>query len=283
MIETRFSRHEALIGKQGQELIQRAKVAIVGLGGTGSHVNQQLAYLGISDFTLIDNDDADITSLNRLIGMENDDVGKAKVELAARLIRRIQPTATILAIKQSVRTQEALDALKKADIVFGCVDNDGIRFILNEFCVAYEKPYLDIATDTEDGVGGRLVFTFNDLSCLYCLNELSQKDIRGELASEQERQEHERLYGVALDQLGVTGPSVVSLNGILASLAVTEFLNYITGLRVPNRYLCYRGNTGIVTRSSDEPGKRCPYCQELRGKKHLANIERYIDLVSENA
>lgn len=274
MKESRFARQEALFGEEGQELIQKCKVAIVGLGGTGSHVNQQLTYLGVQSFILIDGQCAEISNLNRLIGMTADDIGLPKVEIAARLIQRISPTASVNMIKKSVRDRDAFNVLKTADCIFGCVDNDGIRFILNELCCTYDKPFIDIATDTEQGIGGRLVFSYNGESCLYCLDELSQKDIQTELATEKEREEYERIYGIKLQALGTTGPSVVSLNGIISSTAVTEFFNFITKLRSPSRYLCYRGDSGTITRRTDSPGQKCPYCG-IRGKGQVMDIERY--------
>ena len=68
MDERRFSRNIALFGVDGQHKISKTKVAIVGLGGIGSHVAQQLAYLGILDYTLIDDDTVSRSSLNRVIG-----------------------------------------------------------------------------------------------------------------------------------------------------------------------------------------------------------------------
>lgn len=275
MIESRFSRQEALFGREGQELIQKCKVAIVGLGGTGSHVNQQLAYLGVQSFILIDGENAEITNLNRLVGMTPDDVGVPKVEIAARLIHQISPSASVTLINKSVRDREALNAIKTlADCIFGCIDTDGIRFILNELSCAFDRPFIDIATDTELGIGGRMVFSFDGNSCLYCLEELSKKDIHAELATEKEREEYERIYGIKLQALGSTGPSVVSLNGIISSLAVTEFFNFITKLRSPSRYLCYRGDSGIITKRNDAPGQTCPYCG-IRGKGKTIDIERY--------
>lgn len=58
---------------------------------------------------------------------------------------------------------------------------------------------------------------------------------------------------------------VVSIDGVVASLAITEFVALITGLRPPMRHLVYRGEYGVVRRTEDEPNADCYYCQTLWG------------------
>ncbi len=65
--------------------------------------------------------------------------------------------------------------------------------------------------------------------------------------------------------LAGTGPAVVSLNGVVASLGVTEFMVHVTGLREPASQLIYRGELGIVTKSVDQPQPGCYYCTRLWG------------------
>ena len=76
-----------------------------------------------------------------------------------------------------------------------------------------------------------------------------------------------RIYGIPLEALDETGPSVVSINGVVASLAVTEFLVMTTGLREPNRLLSYRAERGIVNASQDAPRSGCPYCTQYRSAR----------------
>lgn len=78
--------------------------------------------------------------------------------------------------------------------------------------------------------------------------------------SPEEREVDRRIYGVDRDALAETGPSVVSLNGVVASLGVTEFMVRVSGLREPIRQLIYRGHMGTVTRSLDRPPEGCHYC-----------------------
>ena len=93
--EERFARHMAFFGADGQRRISASRVAIVGLGGLGSHLAQQLAYLGVGSYVLIDADTVATSNLNRLIGATAADTGSGKVDLAARMISGIQPGAEV--------------------------------------------------------------------------------------------------------------------------------------------------------------------------------------------
>ena len=142
-----FDRQLPWFTEDGQRTIGRLRVAVIGAGGTGSHVVQQLAYLGIRDFVVVDHDAADRTSLNRLVTATAEDVGEQKVSLAHRLIKAIAPDATVTGLTANIQTAKVLDELKGVDVIFGCVDNDGARVILNELSRAYCIPYFDLAWD----------------------------------------------------------------------------------------------------------------------------------------
>ncbi len=109
--------------------------------------------------------------------------------------------------------------------------------------------------------GGRVMIRTDGHACLYCMDQLDRAAVRRDLSSPDRREEEDKMYGVSRDALGETGPSVVSLNGIIASLAVTEFMVWKTGvLRLPKRHLRYDGVRGIVLEVRDPPQADCPYC-----------------------
>ncbi|GIG93167.1 hypothetical protein [Plantactinospora endophytica] len=69
------------------------------------------------------------------------------------------------------------------------------------------------------------------------------------------------IYGVPADALDHTGPSVVTINGTVASLAATEAMVHLTGLRTPKQQLAYRADQGGVRINVDKPTlPTCPYC-----------------------
>ena len=90
-----FSRTELLIGKEGIEKLQKAKVAVFGLGGVGSYVVEGLVRAGIGNFILVDDDKVCLTNLNRQIIATRKTVGKPKVEIARDRILEINPSANV--------------------------------------------------------------------------------------------------------------------------------------------------------------------------------------------
>src|SRR5437868_1329711 len=182
----RFDRQLLLFGEAGQRRIADAYVTIVGTGGTGSHVAQQLAFLGVHKFGLIDADLATKSSRNRLIGMRPADVAAKtpKVVIAERMIREIEPEAEINAVHDTFLSEAGIAELAKASVIFGCVDRDGARLLLNEFACAYDLPYFDLATDTDKDdrgrvtFGGRLMVRAGSDACPYCMDLLDKEAVK---------------------------------------------------------------------------------------------------------
>lgn len=233
-LSSAFDRQLPWFTRDGQHQIGRLQVGIVGLGGTGAQVAQNLAYLGTRDFVLADNDAADETNMNRLVTATAADLETNKTTLARRLIRSVAPGARVTVVG-NLRSSEALAALKGVDVLFGCVDNDGARLIMNEFAVAYAVPYLDLGVgiDAEGGVvqeaGGRLAVVLPGGPCLNCMNEIDPAEAAFFLASpEEQRVQIERGY---VRGMNAPAPSVISLNGTLAGIAVTELAILVSGIR----------------------------------------------------
>ena len=281
MTTARFDRQIRLFGKEGQDRIRNAHVAVVGVGGLGSHVVQQLAFLGVGSLSLIDDDNMEDSNLNRLIGARHDDPipGTKKVDIAKRLVNSVDASIDVEIVSENLRTEKAFSQIKKSDYVFGCLDNDGSRLILNELCVAYEIPYIDLASDTknENGLkyGGRVFVNFDEDGCMFCYDLLSPSEASTDLAPLEAQKDIEEIYGVSTEYLGETGPSVVSIDGVVASLALTEFMVTITKLRTPNRLIRYHGDRGIVNVSMDEPRQDCYYCKSVRGCRDDVDVDRY--------
>jgi len=186
--------------------------------------------------------------------------------------------ATVVTVANSFITDEGFMALQKGDIVFGCMDQDGARLVLNEFCQAYSKPYFDLATDSnpeDHAFGGRLLYADGRV-CVSCKQLLEEHALRAAFSTDAQLEEEKRTYGIRRGAVGETGPAVVSLNGILASVAVTEFLVEVTGIRSAYLHLEYKGMMGILTRDSTLPNFDCYYCKTVRGQGSAADVEHYI-------
>jgi molybdopterin-synthase adenylyltransferase len=265
--DRRYARHLGLFGAEGQERIATTSVAIVGLGGLGSHVAQQLAYLGVTRFVLTDGDTVSESNLNRLVGATVSDVGAPKVDVAARLIEAIQPDASIARIPEHFVAGTASAEMSGVDAVLGCLDDDVARLELVRHSSAHALAYIDLASDISAGgeFGGRVIFAKNGERCLSCLGELDQHALARAHMTAEQRAADDEIYGVQREALEGTGPSVVSINGVVASLAVTELMAWRTGLREPIGYLNYRGDRGTVGRRSDPERTYCHYCMTAWG------------------
>jgi molybdopterin-synthase adenylyltransferase len=276
----RFGRQIAFFGKEGQKKLAQIKVCVVGAGGLGSHVVQQLAFLGISRIVIIDHDPLSDSNFNRLIGVHYDDkIGTPKVDILNRLVKTIDPSISVVTVPDLVNTAKATKILLECNYVIGCVDNDGARLFLNELCLAYNLPYLDLATEIHAGnveYGGRIVFVNEDAGCLVCMDEIDQQEAAKFLRSKEWKQDHNNVYGVAKNDLNGSGPSVVTLNGIIASMGCTELMLHATGLRNANKKVSYYGTSG-VTRKTNEHKAGCYFCDVVRSTKNKVNIEKYFE------
>lgn len=280
----RFDRQIPLFGAEGQRRLSAAKVAVVGAGGTGSIVVPQLALLGVRKICVIDHDEIEESNRNRhLCARYNDPIpGTRKVDTAARMAREFDPHIVVEAIPSSLLSMAGFEAVKSADYVFGCVDLEGIRLVLLELCMAFNKPYIDIATGVEAGppafYGGRVCCSLPGNGCLACMGELDTAEATRDLESADQQRDRQAIYGVEKTILGARGPSVVSINAVTASLAVTEFMKLCTGLTLPTRLTKYDGAMSRVSPSRDAPGPDCYYCKGIAGTGTNAETTRFIHM-----
>lgn len=205
----RFDR-QSFLGAESTALLESLRVGIVGLGGGGSHIVQQLAHLGVGDYVLADPDAIDDSNLNRLVGGRTSDVKSKtlKVSIAARQIRSLMPSAKIVEVPRA--WQMAAELLRDRDVIFGCVDSFGERQQLEQSARRFLVPYLDIGMDVfrDDGghsIVGQVALSLPGYPCLQCMGVVRQDTLT---------QEGQR-YGSAGGK-----PQVVWPNGVLASTAV---------------------------------------------------------------
>lgn len=270
----RFSRNTALFGVVGQNSISTTPVVVVGLGGLGSHVAQQLAYLGVERFLFVDPDRITESSLNRVIGAIDRDVADRtfKTVAAERLARSIRTSVAVQRLEVRVEDPQVDEVLPAGSVVFGCLDSDSARLALLDKCSARRLPVFDLASDTDTNprtgkptYGGRVLLNRGD-GCLVCLGVLDHRAMAEERMSTDQLVQHQRLYGVDIDGLDGTGPAVVSLNGAVASLAVTEFMHLVTGMVEPERQLLYYGEKRVIRKSLDTGSANCLFCSRYRGE-----------------
>lgn len=270
-----------MFGECGQKKIEAQTVGIVGAGGLGSQVCQALAYLGVRNFVVIDDDRLDETNMNREAGAFPPDVGRLKVEVAKEHILKINPEAEVRAIPHNLRTRNAMESLIGCTHIFGSVDHDGPRLVLTELAAAYRIPLIDIATEIfpeKDGqpflFGGRVVIARPGDYCLFCADQLDSELAKEELETPEVRAVRRKHgYGLGSD---TPAPAVFALNGVLANAGVTEFLVMTTGIREPARHLTYKGTRGVMTSRTDEHQKGCYICEYVCGRGDKMDIWRYL-------
>jgi len=149
----RYSRHILLpeIGIEGQEKLLAAHALVIGAGGLGSPVALYLASAGVGRITLCDNEDVDLTNLQRQIVHRTESVGRKKVESARATLASINPEVKVAALPERVdgRRLEALAA--QADVVLDGSDNFATRHAVNRACVRTRKPLVSGAAVRFDG------------------------------------------------------------------------------------------------------------------------------------
>ena len=261
--QDRFDRQVRVFGPAAQRRLQRFRVAIVGLGGIGSAVAQQLAHLGVSEFLLIDPDIVEASNLNRLLGARATDVGQSKVDIAARCIAEVRPDASVERQQLSVLTELGARRLLESDLIFACTDSHGSRAVINQLAYQYLIPTIDtgvsisVEKQVVKHVAGRVQMLAPGLGCLTCAELLNSDAVRRDLMSDYERQQDPYFTGPGEPQ-----PAVVSINSTVASLAVTMFLSAVASIPVEARFQMYNAIAGTVRAVRRDPVAACVVCSD---------------------
>lgn len=277
--EELYDRQLRALGEDGHARVASTTVGIVGLGGTGSIVVQQLAHLGVRSYVLVDDDVVDLSNLPRLAtGTPTDArLARRKDEVAERLIRRQQPGAVVVKTG-TLRQRDSLSRLGLVDLIIGCVDNDGARLILSELAAAHLVPYLDLGVSVDRGkdgairMGGRTAFYVPGGPCLACADELDFSEAAEDLESEALRRIRiER--GYSKDRK--VEAALMPINTITAGLAVTEAIAYLTGVRRVVRFQRYDFGESRLVRISAARDDACPVCASSFAMGDRQRLDRY--------
>jgi molybdopterin-synthase adenylyltransferase len=256
-----FDRQVRAFGATGQERLHTLRVAVIGVGGTGSVVVEQLAHLGVHDLLLIDPDVIEQSNLNRVVGAVPSDVGRPKVDVASAHAKRIQPGARIERVRADIRDRAVARRLLDVDFFFGCTDSQGSRAVMSQLAYQYLIPGIDmgVAIHAQNGkishVSGRVQMLAPSLSCLICSNALESEAVRRDLLTEEARAVDPYVVGERVPQ-----PAVVSINSTASALGVTMFLSAVVGIPVAARHQRLRLETGIVSSVVTPPAAGCPWC-----------------------
>lgn len=277
-----YDRQQRAFSRPGQELLQSLRVAVVGGGGTGSAVLEQLVRLGVRDIVIVDPDRLEETNVPRVWGSRPIDAQRriAKVEVQTRHLRSIASGTEIRAIQDNVVRQGVLDQLRGRDLLFGCTDNHWSRAVLNRFAHQHLIPLVDLGIRLDARAGevvaaaGQVTVVGAGYSCLRCSHLISSDQVRLESMPADER----RVLAAEgyVQGTGDPAPSVISLNTTVAGIAVTTavslFVNLTGGFaQAALRYDATNGQTFVVSNQHDPS---CDVCSERVGVIALGDSQR---------
>ena len=124
-------------GADGHEALADLRVGIVGVGGTGSAVAEQLMRLGVRSLVVIDDDRITATNISRVYGSGLGDIGRPKVDVVSANADRIGLGTDVTACDGRIAYREPLEKLRGCDVIFGCTDDHLGRFNLSRFAFWY--------------------------------------------------------------------------------------------------------------------------------------------------
>ncbi len=207
----RYSRHILLdeIGIDGQEKLLAAHALVIGAGGLGSPVALYLASAGIGKITLVDDDEVDLTNLQRQIAHTTARVGQAKVESAKQALQQINPEVTVIALRERADQARLQALVSSATVVLDCTDNFATRHAINRACVAARVPLVSGAAIRMDGQVAVFDPRSDETACYACLFPPDQQ-----------------FEEVACSTMGVFAPLV----GIIGTLQAAEALKLVAGI-----------------------------------------------------
>lgn len=233
-----FDRQVRAFGRDAQKVLSGLCVGVVGCGGTGSSVAEQLARLGVGRILLFDHQVVEASNVSRIHESVLGDVGSPKVEVIAKRVSAIHPSIEVRAIPRRIVELSAARELRDCDVVFGCTDDDLGRFILDRFSLDYLVPVFDMGAkiDSIKGairfVGCRVTRLQAGHACLSCRRALDQERMRKDAFPEEEYEQLVREgYALELDE---PDPAVVPFTTVTAGLAISQFIDFLTGFRGPD-------------------------------------------------
>lgn len=176
----RYSRQIMLpqVDIAGQQKLLNSKILIVGAGGLGSPAAMYLAAAGVGQITLYDDDQVDLTNLQRQIAHDTGDIGLDKVISTLNTLKRINPEVVVLARKARLQDELLELEVAQADVVLDCSDNFTTRFAINRACVKQSTPLVSGAAIRFEGQVSVFTAGSNDSPCYNCLYQSEGEELQ---------------------------------------------------------------------------------------------------------
>ena len=241
---TRYSRHFMLpeVGEAGQAKLLGAKVLLLGAGGLGSPTALYLAAAGVGTLGIVDDDEVDLSNLQRQVIHTTDRIGTPKVDSAETSIKAINPDVDVVKYRTRLDASNIMEIIDGYDVIVDGVDNFPTRYLLNDATVRLGIP---VVSASILGFDGQLsVFKPHDGPCYRCLYPVPPP---AELAP----------------SCGANGVLGV-LPGTMGLLQATEVIKLVTGAGEPliGRLLLYEALGATFTELKVRRDPECPICSK---------------------
>ena len=244
----RYGRHLLLpeIGAEGQSKLLGAKVLLLGAGGLGAPTALYLAAAGVGTLGIVDDDDVDLSNLQRQVIHTTDRIGTPKVDSAEQTIGALNPDVNVVKYHTRLDASNIMEIIEGYDVIVDGVDNFPTRYLLNDATVRLGIP---VVSASILGFDGQLsVFKPYDGPCYRCLYPVPPP---AELAP----------------SCGANGVLGV-LPGTMGLLQATEVVKLVTGAGEPliGRLLLYEALGASFTELKVRRDPQCPICSRDPGE-----------------
>ncbi|MEF8837316.1 MAG: ThiF family adenylyltransferase [Candidatus Bipolaricaulota bacterium] len=152
--EKRYDRQNILSqwNEGTQENLENSRIVIVGCGALGTNTSATLARAGVGELTLVDRDFVELSNLHRTALYNEEDVGRAKANVIHERIEEINSTVSTEALPTDLDPLNAERVLGGHDLILDCTDNLLTRYLINDFAVKFEVPWIYAAVIETTGM-----------------------------------------------------------------------------------------------------------------------------------
>jgi adenylyltransferase/sulfurtransferase len=230
----RYQRQIPLLGEEGQESLRRARVLVAGVGGLGTIVAAHLIAAGVGFLRLVDNDDIEMSNLNRQILFQETDIGREKTAAATERLHSLNPAVRIEGISKTLCKETLDELLKDIDLIVDALDNFTTRFLLNRAAFIRCLPLIHGAV--RGFVGQATTLIPGQTACLQCL--------------------------IAHSPPPEMFPILGGTCGVIGAIQATETVKVLTGQGEPltNRLFFWDGKSGEGTIMITKRNPHCVIC-----------------------
>jgi adenylyltransferase/sulfurtransferase len=256
----RYSRQIILpdVGGKGQGKLLAAKVLIIGAGGLGSPAALYLAAAGVGKIGIVDFDKVELSNLQRQILHATKDVGRAKVESAKERLDEINQDVEVIPYNIRLTSENILDVIEHYDIVVDGSDNFPTRYLVNDACVLFKKPF------SHGGilrfVGQAITILPGNSPCYRCL--FPEPPPPGLVPSCQEA--------------GILG----AVAGVIGTIQANEVLKYVLGIGdlLTGRLLIFNALDSSSRQVKVPKDPKCPVCGANPTVTKLIDYEQFCQI-----